>query len=65
MHMASGQRPYKELSMVQTITAMCKKRPPCVPGTLPAWLQRLLTQCFNFDAAARPSIADLLQVKFL
>ena len=63
LRMANGEEPYKGLTLLQMVSAFFKKRPPCVPSTVPAWLQQLLTQCFNFDAAARPSITDLLQVK--
>ncbi len=63
LHLATAQQPYKDLTMVQMVTAMTKGRPPAVPPTLPAWLQHLLTQCLSFDIPARPSVLQLLQVK--
>ena len=63
LHMATGERPYKGLSLLQMISAMFKQRPPAVPSTLPPWLQQLFSQCFDFKAAARPSVLHLLQVR--
>ena len=63
LHLATGQQPYKHLTLVQMVTAMTKARPPAVPDTLPAWLQHILQQCFSFDVTKRPSVQQLLQVK--
>ena len=62
LHLASGQLPYADLSQMQMLSAMYKRRPPDVPASLPAWLQQMLQQCFSFDTAARPSVADLHKV---
>ena len=62
LHMATGQQPYHNLSMVQMVSAMTKKQLPNVPETLSAWLQQLLKQCFSFATAARPTVSQLLQV---
>ena len=63
LHLATGQQPYKDLTLVQMVTAMTKARPPAVPDTLPAWLLHVLLQCFNFDVTKRPPVQQLLQVK--
>ncbi len=63
LHLATGQQPYKDLSLVQMVTAMTKARPPAVPDTLPAWLQHILQQCFSFDVLKRPPVQQLLQVR--
>ena len=63
LHMASGDIPYKELSMMQMISAVYKKKSPSVPTSLPPWLRQLLMQCLDFDLAARPSTKDILQVR--
>ena len=63
LHLATGQQPYKDLTLVQMVTAMTKARPPAVPNTLPAWLQHILQQCFSFDVTKRPPVRQLLQVK--
>ena len=62
LHLASGQLPYADLSQMQMLSAMYKRRPPDVPVSLPAWLRKMLQQCLSFDTAARPSVADLLEV---
>ena len=41
---------------------MIRRRSPEVPDTLPPWLQHVLQQCFSFDTASRPSVAQLHQV---
>jgi len=63
LHLATGQQPYKDLTLVQMVTAMTKARPPAVPNTLPACLHLILQQCFTFDVTKRPSVQQLLQVK--
>lgn len=63
LHLATGEQPYKNLTVVQMISAMVKSKPPSVSDTLPAWLQHLLKQCFSFNTASRPPVAQLLQVK--
>ncbi len=63
LHLATGQQPYKDLTLVQMVTAMTKARPPAVPHTLPAWLQHILQQSFSFDVSKRPRVQQLLQVK--
>ncbi|KAL0051146.1 hypothetical protein WJX82_002693 [Trebouxia sp. C0006] len=62
LHLATGQQPYKDLTLVQMVTAMTKARPPAVPHSLPAWLQLILQQCFSFDVTKRPPVQQLLQV---
>ena len=62
MHLATGQPPYHDLSQLQMLTAMIKKRQPEIPTSLPAWMQQVLQQCFSFDTAARPSVSYLHQV---
>lgn len=47
---------------MQIVGAMTKRPPPAVPDTLPTWLHNILRQCLSFDAAARPSVLQLLQV---
>ena len=44
---------------------MVKRRSPEVPATVPSWMRQALQQCFSFDLAARPSVADLYQVQVL
>ena len=51
--------------MVQTASAMMRRKPPQAPDTLPEWLQQVLRQCFNFDALRRPTAAQLHEVKLL
>ena len=63
LHLATGQLPYHGLTQMQILGAMARQRPPAVPDTLPAWLQRILTQCLTFDIAARPSVQQLLQAR--
>ncbi len=63
LHLATGQQPYKDLSLVQMVTAMTKGRAPAVPDTLPAWLQHVLKSCFSFEVVKRPTVLQLLQVK--
>ena len=63
LHLATAEQPYKDLTVVQMISAMVKAKPPSVPDRLPAWLQHLLKQCFSFDASKRPPVTQLLQVK--
>lgn len=62
LHLATGEQPYKGLTLVQMISAMVRSRPPSVPATLPAWLQHLLKQCLSFDVAKRATVLQLLQV---
>lgn len=62
LHLATGQLPYSGLTLLQMTRAMDKRRPPAVPGTVPAWLQQLLKQCLTFDVAVRPTAPQLLQV---
>ena len=62
IHLATGQLPYSGLTPLQILGAMLRRRPPAVATTLPAWLQQTLQQCLSFDAAARPSLLQLLQV---
>ena len=63
LHLATGDQPYKDLTVVQMISAMVKAKPPSVPVTLPAWLQHLLKQCFSFEVTKRLTVLQLLQVK--
>ena len=44
------------------VSAMLQRKPPVVPDVLPAGLQQLLRQSFDFDQAARPQVSQLLQV---
>ena len=62
LHLVTGQVPYSSFTPMQIMGAMTKRRPPAVPDTLPPWLQNILRQCLSFDAAARPSVLQLLQV---
>ena len=62
LHLATGRIPYADLSQMQMLSAMSKRRPPGVPASLPAWMRHMLQQCFRFDTAARPSVADLHKV---
>lgn len=64
LHLATGQPPYHNLSQLQMLTAMIKKRQPEIPTSLPAWMQQALQQCFSFDTAARLSVSRLHQVFF-
>ena len=61
LHLATGQLPYQGSNPMQ-IASMILKYPLKVPATLPGWLQQTLQQCLSFDTAARPSVAELLQV---
>ncbi len=63
LHLATGQQPYKDLALVQMVTAMTKGRGPAVPDTLPVWLQHTLKSCFSFEVTKRPTVLQLLQVK--
>ena len=64
LHMATGQLPYHGLTPHQVLASMIKQCPPAVPDVNPRWLQQLFKQCFAFDVAARPTVAQLLQVSF-
>lgn len=55
LHVASGDIPYKQLSMMQMISA------PEATGR--AKLRQLLTQCLDFDPAARASAMHILEVR--
>ena len=63
LHLATNQMPYHDLTMVQMVSAMVKQRAPKPPGGWPAGLQQALGQCFSFDAASRPSVPQLQQVR--
>ena len=63
LYLATGELPYKDLTLVQMVDAMVKGKPPNVPDTLPAWLQHLLRHCFSFDVVERPPLPHLIQVK--
>ena len=62
LHLATGRPPYADLTQLQLVSAMLKRRPPEVPVSLPSWLQQALTQCLSFDTAARPTVDDLHKV---
>ena len=61
LQLPTGQLPYSGFTPMQIMGAMSRRRPPAVPETLPAWLQRVLQQCLSFDVSARPPVLQLLQ----
>ena len=63
LQLATGQQPYKDLTLLPMVTAMSKDRAPAVPDTLPVWLQHILKSCFSGEVVKRPTVLQLLQVK--
>lgn len=64
LELATGRRPYHELSAMQVLFRMVEDRRPPIPAHLSAEAQDFLKACWIWDPQERPSAADLLRHPF-
>lgn len=65
LELATGRRPYHELSAMQVLFRMVEDRRPPIPSHLSVELQDFLQACWIWDPQERPSATDLLRHPFV
>lgn len=65
MELATGRRPYHELSAMQVLFRMVEDRCPPIPSSLSPELTDFLRSCFVWDPEERPSAAQLMRHPFI
>ncbi len=65
LELATGRRPYHELSAMQVLFRMVEDRSPPIAGHLSAECKSFLHACWVWDPEARPSASALLKHPFI
>lgn len=65
LELATGRRPYHELSAMQVLFRMVEDRCPPIPSHLSAEAKDFLKACWVWDPQQRPSASHLLQHPFI
>ncbi|CDF33999.1 Serine/threonine protein kinase [Chondrus crispus] len=65
LELATGRRPYHELSAMQVLFRMVEDRCPPIPSHLSTEAKDFLTACWIWDPQERPSARDLLRHPFI
>lgn len=65
LELATGRRPYHELSAMQVLFRMVEDRRPPIPSHLSVELQDFLQACWIWDPQERPSATELLRHPFV
>lgn len=65
LELATGRRPYHELSAMQVLFRMVEDRRPPIPSHLSEEAQDFLKSCWVWDPQERPSAHDLLRHPFI
>lgn len=65
LELATGRRPYHEMSAVQALFKMVEDQGPSIPHYLGPELQDFLKACWVWDPQERPSARDLLGHPFI
>lgn len=65
MELATGRRPYHELSAMQVLFRMVEDQRPPIPSSLSPELNSFLLACFVWDPEQRPSAAELMRHPFI
>lgn len=65
LELATGRRPYHELSAMQVLFRMVEDRCPPIPGHLSPEAKDFLKSCWVWDPQERPSAKDLLRHPFI
>lgn len=65
MELATGKRPYHELSAMQAMFRMVQDRRPPIPSSLSPLCQSFLENCWIWDPELRPSATKLKTHPFL
>lgn len=65
LELATGRRPYHELSAMQVLFRMVEDRCPPIPGNLSTDAKDFLKSCWVWDPQERPSAKDLLRHPFI
>ena len=65
LELATGRRPYHELSAMQVLFRMVEDRSPPIPQHLSTEAKSFLQACWVWDPKKRPSATDLLKHPFI
>eukprot|EP00173_Palmaria_palmata_P005014 Plantae.Rhodophyta-Palmaria_palmata.ctg8022.p1 GENE.Plantae.Rhodophyta-Palmaria_palmata.ctg8022~~Plantae.Rhodophyta-Palmaria_palmata.ctg8022.p1 ORF type:complete len:256 (-),score=36.54 Plantae.Rhodophyta-Palmaria_palmata.ctg8022:161-928(-) len=65
MELATGRRPYHELSAMQVLFRMVEDQMPPIPSHLSSQLRSFLKACFVWDPEQRPSASELMNHPFI
>lgn len=65
MELATGRRPYHELSAMQVLFRMVEDQMPPIPQNLSSELSDFLKSCFVWDPEERPAASQLMRHPFI